>query len=81
MADKLRDSAEAGRRATAMQPGGTLGTAGSLPGLKAQDKRAQQRAISEGLRQFFDTVVAEPIPEEFVELLKKIDAEKSGRSG
>jgi Anti-sigma factor NepR len=81
MADKLRDNAEAERGATSLRPSETPGTTPSLPAIKAQDKRAQQRAISQGLRHFFDNVVSEPIPDEFVELLKKIDEEKTGRSG
>jgi Anti-sigma factor NepR len=80
MADKLRGIAEAERGLTAMQAGETGGASGSAPSLKTQDRRAQQRAISQGLRQFFDTVASEPIPDEFVELLKRIDEGKAGRS-
>lgn len=82
MADKLRDVAEAERGLVAMQAGETGGASGpsSASGLKTQDRRAQQRAISQGLRQFFDTVASEPIPDEFVELLKKIDEGRTGRS-
>jgi hypothetical protein len=78
MADKLRGTAQAERGLTVMQAGETGGASGS--GLKTQDRRAQQRAISQGLRQFFDTVASEPIPDEFVELLKRIDEGKAGRS-
>jgi len=35
--------------------------------------KAQQKAITRGLRKFFDTVAAEPVPDEFVALLKKMD--------
>ena len=80
MADKLRGIAEAERGLLAMQAGETGGASGSASGLKTQDRRAQQRAISQGLRQFFDTVASEPIPDEFVELLKRIDEGKVGRS-
>jgi hypothetical protein len=82
MADKLRGVAEAERGLATMQAGETGGGAGSasVPGLKTQDRRAQQRAISQGLRQFFDTVASEPIPDEFVELLKRIDEGKGGKS-
>jgi hypothetical protein len=82
MADKLRGVAEAERGLLAMQAGETEGASGSTSasGLKTQDRRAQQRAISQGLRQFFDTVASEPIPDEFVELLKKIDEGRTGRS-
>ena len=83
MVDKLqsREAAEPGAGTT--QPGAIAGpsVASANAGPKPQDRRAQQRAISHGLRQFFDSVVSEPIPDEFVELLKKIDQEKSGRSG
>ncbi len=82
MADKLRGVAEAERGLAAMQAGETGAGSGSTsaPGLKTQDRRAQQRAISQGLRQFFDTVASEPIPDEFVELLRRIDEGKGGRS-
>lgn len=36
--------------------------------------RARQRAIGRELRRIFDEVVQEPIPDDFLELLKKIDA-------
>ena len=36
--------------------------------------RSRQRAIGRELRRLFDEVVQEPIPEDFLELLKKIDA-------
>lgn len=35
--------------------------------------RARQRAIGRELRRMFDDVAQEPIPQEFIELLKKID--------
>lgn len=34
---------------------------------------AQHKAITHGLRKFFDNVAAEPIPDEFLVLLKKMD--------
>jgi Anti-sigma factor NepR len=36
--------------------------------------RARQRAIGRELRRIYDEVVQEPVPEDFLELLKKIDA-------
>jgi hypothetical protein len=83
MADKLRIVAEAERGLVAMQAGETGGASGSTSasGLKTQDRRAQQRAISQGLRQFFDTVASEPIPDEFVELLRRIDEGNEGKAG
>ena len=79
MAEKKFDISGAEQEAATSLPQGA--PSASVPGLKAQDKRTQQRAISQGLRQFFDTVVSEPIPDEFVALLQKMDMEKSGRSG
>ncbi len=35
--------------------------------------RARQRAIGRELRRMFDAVVQEPVPEDFLELLKRID--------
>jgi hypothetical protein len=40
--------------------------------------RARQRAIGRELRRMYDEVVQEPVPEDFLELLKKID-EKKGK--
>ncbi len=42
------------------------------------DRRAHQKAIGQGLRKFFNAVVSEPIPDEFLALLKKMDEEKGG---
>jgi Anti-sigma factor NepR len=41
--------------------------------------RARQRAIGRELRRMYDDVVQEPVPEDFLELLKKIDAAKAKR--
>ena len=38
--------------------------------------RARQRAIGRELRRMYDDVVQEPVPEDFLELLRKIDAAK-----
>jgi Anti-sigma factor NepR len=45
---------------------------------KSGERRAHQKAITQGLRKFFDTVAAEPVPDEFMELLKKMDDSKGG---
>ena len=45
---------------------------------KSGERRAHQKAITQGLRKFFDTVAAEPVPDEFMELLKKMDDGKAG---
>jgi hypothetical protein len=46
-----------------------------------QDKnrtvRTRQRAIGRELRRMFDTVVREPVPDDFLDLLQKIDDGKS----
>lgn len=42
--------------------------------------RARQRAIGRELRRMYDDVVQEPVPDEFLDLLKKIDEGKGGKS-
>jgi Anti-sigma factor NepR len=44
---------------------------------KAAARKAQQKAITRGLRKFFDAVAAEPVPEDFLDLLHKLDADKT----
>lgn len=39
----------------------------------ARKYKAQQKAITRGLRKFFDTVASEPVPDDFMALLKKMD--------
>lgn len=41
---------------------------------KVRSARARQQAIGHELRRLFDSVVQEPVPDDFLELLKKIDA-------
>lgn len=43
------------------------------PGEKARAIRARQRAIGRELRRMYDDVAQEPIPEDFMDLLRKID--------
>lgn len=43
--------------------------------------RARQRAIGRELRRMFDEVVQEPVPDDFLELLKKIDAATLKKEG
>jgi hypothetical protein len=43
--------------------------------------RARQRAIGRELRRMYDEIVQEPVPEDFLELLKKIDAAAIKRDG
>ena len=42
------------------------------------DRRAHQKAIGQGLRKFFNAVASEPIPDEFLILLQKMDGDKEG---
>jgi hypothetical protein len=41
--------------------------------------RARQRAIGRELRRMYDDIVQEPVPDEFLELLKKIDEADLGK--
>jgi hypothetical protein len=40
---------------------------------KARAVRARQRAIGRELRRMFDDIAQEPVPDEFLDLLKRID--------
>ncbi|MGN6147945.1 MAG: NepR family anti-sigma factor [Rhizomicrobium sp.] len=71
MADKMRE----GTVVTAGDPNATMSRAGTR-GPKPQTHRAQQKAITQGLRRFFDSVASEPVPDEFMALLQKIDGKK-----
>ena len=42
---------------------------------KARAIRARQRAIGRELRRMFDDIAQEPVPDEFLDLLKRIDSE------
>jgi len=42
-------------------------------GDKTRAVRARQRAIGRELRRIYDGVVSEPIPDEFLDLLRQID--------
>ena len=43
--------------------------------------RSRQRAIGRELRRMFDEVVQEPVPDDFLDLLKKIDAAGAKKDG
>jgi len=43
------------------------------PSEKARAIRARQRAIGRELRRMYDDVAHEPVPDEFMDLLKQID--------
>ena len=57
------DSPDSGRKA--------LAPAGSEPPL--EDARLRQQAIGVKLRHLFDEVVNEPVPDEFLEILRRAD--------
>lgn len=44
---------------------------GNKPNM-TNSQKAQHDAITKGLKAFYDTVAAEPVPEEFTKLLKKL---------
>jgi hypothetical protein len=46
---------------------------------KARAVRARQRAIGRELRRMYDGVVGEPVPDDFMDLLRRID--ESGDAG
>lgn len=49
------------------------------PGEKARAIRARQRAIGRELRRMYDDVTLEPVPDDFLDLLRQIDdAEDAG---
>jgi hypothetical protein len=43
--------------------------------------RARQRALGRELRRMYDEVVQEPVPNDFLDLLKKIDETKGKKDG
>jgi hypothetical protein len=43
------------------------------------EARLRQQAIGVKLRQMFDQVVNEPVPDEFLDILKRADARKDGQ--
>ena len=51
------------------------------PSEKARAIRARQRAIGRELRRMYDDVAQEPIPEDFMDLLRKIDEGDDNKSG
>ena len=42
--------------------------------------RARQRALASELRRMYDATVQEPVPAEFIELLRRIDEKGTGSS-
>jgi hypothetical protein len=49
------------------------------PNEKSRAIRARQRAIGRELRRMYDDVAQEPVPDEFLELLQKIDTPSEGK--
>lgn len=62
------DSSDSSRRKSADKPGEA--------GL--EEARLRQQAIGVKLRHMFDEVVNEPVPDEFLEILKRADSKSSG---
>ena len=48
---------------------------------KARSIRARQRALGREIRRMFDGVVKEPVPDDFMDLLKRIDDSDDGKDG
>ena len=53
--------------------------ASSPPSRESPDRVARRRALGDRLREYYDDVASEPVPEEFRDLLDKLA--KSRRSG
>ena len=51
------------------------------PTEKARAVRARQRAIDRELRRMYDDVAQEPIPDDFMDLLRKIDEAEESKGG
>jgi hypothetical protein len=47
---------------------------------KARNIRARQRAIGRELRRIYDNVAREPVPDDFLELLRKVDESEKGKA-
>ena len=51
------------------------------PNEKTRAIRARQRAIGRELRRMYDDVAQEPVPDDFMDLLRKIDDADEAKSG
>ena len=51
------------------------------PNEKTRAIRARQRAIGRELRRMYDDVAQEPVPDDFMDLLRKIDEADESKSG
>ena len=54
------------------------GVASNPDGSDLEEARLRQQAIGVKLRHLFDEVVNEPVPDEFLEILRRADERKSG---
>ena len=50
-------------------------------GTDVDEARLRQQAIGVKLRQMFDEVVSEPVPDEFLDILRRADNKASGGQG
>jgi Anti-sigma factor NepR len=50
------------------------------PNEKSRAIRARQRAIGRELRRMYDDVAQEPVPDDFLDLLRKIDDAEDARA-
>jgi len=50
----------------------------SARGSALDEARLRQQAIGVKLRQIFDEVVSEPVPDEFLEILRRADSKQEG---
>jgi hypothetical protein len=48
---------------------------------KARAVRARQRVIGRELRRIYDGVAQEPVPDEFMDLLRKMDVQDAEKAG
>ena len=51
------------------------------PNEKSRAIRARQRAIGRELRRMYDDVAQEPVPDDFMDLLRKIDDAEASKTG
>ena len=51
------------------------------PNEKSRAIRARQRAIGRELRRIYDEVAQEPVPDDFMDILRKIDESEDAKSG
>ena len=51
------------------------------PNEKTRAIRARQRAIGRELRRMYDDVAQEPVPDDFMDLLRRIDDADEAKSG